>query len=203
MNFFSCPGPQCLGVFILQKAKPESTECCIEEQAFLSSSDLAPPSSPPPSPPCQQSVSISQSLCVSPVELTDGRGERGWRRSQIIWQWESLASLNHSIPSGLNQKVIIALVQKGICCLLFLKIQFETMVWYTLQMKGWWESNINVWCRFMYSQKWNCATLLFPKPNYYVLNPNFHIHVVIDLFIPTIGLPILLQPNRQTDPGNT
>ncbi len=27
---------------------------------------------------------------------------------------------------------------------------------YTLQMKGRWESNINVWLPFMYSQKWNC-----------------------------------------------
>jgi hypothetical protein len=26
----------------------------------------------------------------------------------------------------------------------------------TLQMKGRWESNINVWFPFMYSQKWNC-----------------------------------------------
>ncbi len=27
---------------------------------------------------------------------------------------------------------------------------------YTLQMKGWWESNIKVWFPFMYSQKLNC-----------------------------------------------
>jgi hypothetical protein len=32
-------------------------------------------------------------------------------------------------------------------------------------MKGWWESDINVWFRFMYSQKWNWAALLFPKQN--------------------------------------
>jgi hypothetical protein len=32
---------------------------------------------------------------------------------------------------------------------------------------------------------------------------NFHIHVsVSDLYIPTIGLPILLQENMWTDPGN-
>jgi hypothetical protein len=37
-----------------------------------------------------------------------------------------------------------------------------------------------------------------------VLSPNFHIHVsASDLYIPRIGLPILLQTNRQTDPGNT
>ncbi len=43
----------------------------------------------------------------------------------------------------------------------------------------------------------------FPKKIYNVLSPNFHIHVsVSDLYIPRIGLPILLLPNRQTDPGN-
>ncbi len=26
-----------------------------------------------------------------------------------------------------------------------------------LQIKGWWESNINAWFQFMYSQKWNCG----------------------------------------------
>ncbi len=36
-----------------------------------------------------------------------------------------------------------------------------------------------------------------------VLTPNSYIHVsVIDLHIPTIGLPILLQENRWTDRGN-
>jgi hypothetical protein len=37
------------------------------------------------------------------------------------------------------------------------------------------------------------------------LSPNFHIHVsvsVSDLYIPTIGLPILLQENMWTDLGN-
>ncbi len=35
------------------------------------------------------------------------------------------------------------------------------------------------------------------------LSPNFHIHVsVSDLYIPTIGPPIFLQPNRQTNRGN-
>ncbi len=33
----------------------------------------------------------------------------------------------------------------------------------TLQMKDRWESNKSVWFRFMYSQKWNCVALLFPK----------------------------------------
>ncbi len=40
-------------------------------------------------------VSLSQSSCVSPVGLTDGRGGRGWVRSQIIRRRESLwSSLN-------------------------------------------------------------------------------------------------------------
>jgi len=35
------------------------------------------------------------------------------------------------------------------------------------------------------------------------MSPNFHIHVSVSNFnIPRIGLPIMLQPNRQTDPGN-
>ncbi len=65
-----------------------------------------------------------------------------------------------------------------------------------------WESNINVWFRFMNSQKWNCVASLFPKQNV-LLSPNFHTHVsVSNLYIPRISLPILLQPNRQTDPEN-
>ncbi len=56
----------------------------------------------------------------------------------------------------------------------------------------------------MYSQKLNyAAASLFPKQNYNVLSLNFHVHVsVSDLCIPRINLPIFLQPNRQTDPGN-
>ncbi len=44
---------------------------------------------------------------------------------------------------------------------------------------------------------------IFPKENYNVLSPDFPIYVsVSDLYIPRIGLPILLPPNRQTDPRN-
>ncbi len=47
------------------------------------------------------------------------------------------------------------------------------------------------------------AALLFPKQNCNIMCPNFHIHVsVSNLYIPRIGLPILLQPNRQTNHGN-
>ncbi len=42
----------------------------------------------PPHP--QPSVSLALSSCVSPVELTDGRGERWWRRSQSIRRRDSL-----------------------------------------------------------------------------------------------------------------
>ncbi len=72
-----------------------------------------------------------------------------------------------------------------------------------LQTKGRWESNMNVWFRLMYSQKWNCAALLFPKQNYNVLSLSFPGHASLsDLYIPRIGLPILRQPIRQTDPWN-
>ncbi len=46
---------------------------------------------------------------------------------------------------------------------------------------------------------------IFPEKELRGLSPNFHIRVsVIDLYIPTIGLPILLQENKWTaDPGTT
>jgi hypothetical protein len=48
---------------------------------------------------------------------------------------------------------------------------------------------------------------IFPEKEFCGLSPNFHIHVsVSDLYIPTIGLPILSilwQENMWTDPGNT
>jgi hypothetical protein len=45
---------------------------------------------------------------------------------------------------------------------------------------------------------------LFPEKELRGLSPNFHIRVsVIDFYIPTIDLPILLQENKWTaDPGN-
>jgi len=43
----------------------------------------------------------------------------------------------------------------------------------------------------------------FQKQSYNVLSLNLHIYVSVShLYIPRISLPILLQPNRQTDPGN-
>jgi hypothetical protein len=45
--------------------------------------------------------------------------------------------------------------------------------------------------------------LLFPKHNYNVLYPSSYTHISLrDLYISSIGLPILLQGNMWTDPGN-
>ncbi len=44
---------------------------------------------------------------------------------------------------------------------------------------------------------------VFPEMKLLGLVPNSYIHVsVSDFYIPRIGLPIWLQQNRQTDPGN-
>ncbi len=43
---------------------------------------------------------------------------------------------------------------------------------------------------------------IFPEKELRGLIPNFHFHMsVSDLYIPTIGRPILLQENMWTDPG--
>ncbi len=45
--------------------------------------------------------------------------------------------------------------------------------------------------------------LLFPKQNYNVLSPSSYTHISVrDLYISRIGLPILLQENMWTNPGN-
>jgi hypothetical protein len=63
-------------------------------------------------------------------------------------------------------------------------------------MKGGWESNVNVWFPFMYSQKWNCTASLFPKQDFNVLSLNSYTHISMrDLYISRIHLYILLQPN--------
>jgi hypothetical protein len=44
---------------------------------------------------------------------------------------------------------------------------------------------------------------IFPEKELSSLSPNFDIHLPVnDLFISTIGLPILLQENMWTDPEN-
>ncbi len=44
---------------------------------------------------------------------------------------------------------------------------------------------------------------IFPEKELLDHSPNFHMHVsVSDLYIPTMDLPILLQENMRTEPGN-
>jgi hypothetical protein len=44
---------------------------------------------------------------------------------------------------------------------------------------------------------------MFPERELHSLSPNSYIHVsVSDFYIPTIGLPILLQENKWTDREN-
>ncbi len=62
----------------------------------------------PPSPLShQQLVSLSQSSCVSPVELTDGRGgrEEGGHGDESYDRKKAWASINHSILSGLSTEI--------------------------------------------------------------------------------------------------
>jgi len=69
----------------------------IESQAFLRLYNLAPRS--PPSPfSSQQVVSVSQSVCVLPVELTEIRG--GGRGAESYDRENAWPSIYHSIFSG-------------------------------------------------------------------------------------------------------
>jgi hypothetical protein len=44
---------------------------------------------------------------------------------------------------------------------------------------------------------------ILPEKELRGLSPNFHIHISVShLYIPTIGLPILMQENTWTVPGN-
>jgi hypothetical protein len=95
----------------LLRLSPESIEWFIEDQAFLRSYDSAP--RPPHyllSPVSRQQVaSLSQSSCVSPVELTDGKGgERGWAWSWIKLPQESL---------DLYKSFITLWIVPNTCCL--------------------------------------------------------------------------------------
>ncbi len=73
-----------------------------------------------------------------------------------------------------------------------------------LQMKGQWESNINVWFPFMYSQIWNCAALLFPEQNYNVLSPNSYTHIYLwEIYVfPGSACLFCWSQNMWTNPGN-
>jgi hypothetical protein len=50
----------------------------------------------------------------------------------------------------------LSLPQNITSCYKIPKLQIRNQYTTTLQMKGRWESNLNVWFPFMYSQKWNC-----------------------------------------------
>ncbi len=83
---------------------PESIEWSIEDQNFLrlyvwyGSS----PTPPPPTFSSQQIVSLSQSSCVSPVELTDERGERAKEPNHTSAR-KSMVLHNHWILSASAQ----------------------------------------------------------------------------------------------------
>ncbi len=76
----------------------------------------------------------------------------------------------------------------------------------TLEMKGRLESNINV--RLPYECQvaiyaFPEMKLLFQKQNDNILPPSSYTHISVrDLHISRISLPILLQGNMWTDPGN-
>ncbi len=74
---------------------PDIIEGFVEDQAFLQSYDWAPRLPPSPLSP-QQVVSLSQSTCVSTVELTDGSGKGGQGAQSNA---ENPPSINHSILS--------------------------------------------------------------------------------------------------------
>jgi hypothetical protein len=73
----------------------ESIELSIDDQAFLRLYDSA--SIPPLS--RLQVVSLSQSSCMSPVELTDGKGVGGWRGAKSYDCEKYWSSIYHSILS--------------------------------------------------------------------------------------------------------
>jgi hypothetical protein len=85
--------------------RAESIERFIEDQAFSPSYDLdTPPPSPPPLP--QRVVSLSQSSCVSPVELhmtEEGEGGAGGGAKSYdhtTHAEKAWSSINHSKLSG-------------------------------------------------------------------------------------------------------
>ncbi len=90
----------------------ESTECFVEDQAFPPSYDLAPP--PTLSPLSgHQVVSLSQSFCVSPFELTDGRGGEGvqgedpnarQRESLVFYKLVNILFYRHCLMAEKEQK---------------------------------------------------------------------------------------------------
>ncbi len=88
------PTPDCV-----EGPVSESIEWFIEDQTFLRPWDLAPrPTHSPLS--YQQVFSLSQSSCVSPIQLADGRGGAGGDGGANSYAGEKAwSSINHLIPS--------------------------------------------------------------------------------------------------------
>ncbi len=82
---------------IMNKRKPESIERFLENQAFLRLYDSAP--RPPPSPISKLSLFLSQSFCMSPVELTLWGGGGGGHGAKSNDREKAWSSINHSMLS--------------------------------------------------------------------------------------------------------
>jgi hypothetical protein len=75
--------------------------------------------------------------------------------------------------------------------------QYRVLPAAALQMKGRWEKCLVPIYVFPEMK------LIFPKQNYNVLSPSSYTQISVrGLYISRIGLPILLQENMWTDPGN-
>jgi hypothetical protein len=80
---------------------------------------------------------------------------------------------------------------------------FDSLTLFCSQIKGLLESPKHHQSHTLQRHNTENFKQIFLKKESLGLISNFHIHVsVSDLYIPTIGLPILLQENRWTDPGN-
>ncbi len=123
--------------------------------------------------------------------------------SRDIYKWRCTIHM-FATPNNMYQKTTLSVLVRSRC---EPDIRFHALVkpqiFIHTANEGRWESNINVWFPFMYSQKWNHAASLFPKQNYNVLSPDSNTRMSVrDLYISRMGLSILLQPNMWTDPGN-
>jgi hypothetical protein len=100
-----------------------SIECFIEDQAFLRSA----PRHPPPPLFHQQVVPLSQSSCVSPVEITDGReGGRGAKSSVREKAWPSI---NYQYFDTLWVQVIHGVLRRAILLSESLSADVEKKWW--------------------------------------------------------------------------
>ncbi len=128
---------------------------------------------------------------VHPLERGGGGG--GWGNNFFIfclclWMfalWQNQHFYRHPFPiSCLSWAMGHALYST--LSLYWVPKTLFLIPWPTLQMRGGWEFNVNVWFPEI--------KLLFPKQKYNVLSPNSYTHISVrDLYISRVGLPILLQ----------